>query len=82
MMGEEKTGSRKVVMTKWMLIIYAIGTAVYLLLMGFQGATPPDSFMFNFTLGVGAIGGAFSLGNMMEHRYKAIAVNKEENKPG
>ena len=77
--GECK-GTRKVVLTKWMLVIYSAVTFGYLLLLGFQGQTPPDNFLFNFTLGVGGIGGAFSIGNILEHRYGAMVagVSKKE----
>lgn len=69
-MGEERIGSRKVILTKWMLVIFSAGTAGYLLLLGLQGETPPDSFFMSFAMGLGAIGGAFSVGNMVEHKYK------------
>lgn len=69
-MGEERIGSRKVILTKWMLVIFSGGTAAYILLYGLQGATPPESFFTWFVLGLGGIGGAFSVGNMVEHKYK------------
>ncbi|CAK8712601.1 hypothetical protein KKHLCK_01620 [Candidatus Electrothrix laxa] len=64
-------GSRKVILTKWMLIIFSLGTFGYYLLLGREGMAPPDSFFMNFVLGLGAIGGAFTLGNIFEHRAKS-----------
>jgi len=64
-------GSRKVVLTKWMLIIFSLGTLGYYLLLGREGMAPPDSFFMNFVFGLGAIGGAFTVGNIFEHRAKS-----------
>ena len=64
-------GSRKVVLTKWMLIIFSLGTFGYYLLLGREGLAPPDSFFMNFVLGLGAIGGAFTVGNVFEHKAKS-----------
>lgn len=61
-------GGRKFVLTKWMLIIFTFGTAGY---MFSQAGQLPDSFYMNFVLGLGMIGGAFTAGNIFEHRAKA-----------
>jgi len=39
-MKGEKLGNRKVVLTKWALVIFALGTAGYLILIAMQGKTP------------------------------------------
>ncbi len=70
-MAEIAEGSRKVVLTKWMLIIFSLGTLGYFILLGLRGVAPPDSFFMNFVLGLGAIGGAFTVGNIFEHRANA-----------
>ncbi len=70
-MKEIQHGNRKVILTKWMLIIFSVGTVLYLLLLGLRGEVPPDSFFMNFVLGLGAIGGAFTAGNIFEHRAAA-----------
>jgi len=70
----EKTGSRKVVLTKWMLIIFALGTAGYFVLLGLKGDSPPDSFFMNFVLGLTTIGSAFTVGNIFEHREKTAQM--------
>lgn len=75
-----QTGSRKVILTFAMLIIYAMGTAGYLFLLGIQGQAPSESFFFYFTLGVGGIGGAFTMGNMVEHKYKNVISTITEQK--
>ncbi|MCI5126050.1 MAG: hypothetical protein D3925_16655 [Candidatus Electrothrix sp. AR5] len=64
-------GSRKVILTKWMLIIFSLGTFGYYFLLGREGMAPPDSFFMNFVFGLGAIGGAFTVGNIFEHRAKS-----------
>ena len=79
-MNEIKEGSRKVILTKWMLIIFSLGTIGYFILLGNKGLAPPDSFFMNFVLGLGAIGGAFTVGNIFEHRAKsAQQIEKEKN---
>ena len=72
-------GSRKVVLTKWMLVIFSLGTLGYYVLLGINNKAPPDSFFMNFVLGLGAIGGAFTVGNIFENRAKA-AQKIEESK--
>ena len=72
-------GSRKVVLTQWMLVIFSLGTLGYFILLGINGQSPPDSFFMNFVLGLGAIGGAFTVGNIFEHRAKS-AQRIEESK--
>jgi hypothetical protein len=72
-------GSRKVVLSKWMLVIFSLGTLGYFILLGFNGKAPPPSFFMNFVLGLGAIGGAFTVGNIFEHRANA-AKSIEESK--
>lgn len=52
-------GSRKVILTKWMLIIFSLGTFGYYLLLGIKGEAPPPSFFMNFVFGLGAIGGTY-----------------------
>ncbi|MCI5219588.1 MAG: hypothetical protein D3914_10480 [Candidatus Electrothrix sp. LOE2] len=64
-------GSRKVILTKWMLIIFSLGTFGYYFLLGKQGMAPPESFFMNFVFGLGAIGGAFTVGNIFEHKLKS-----------
>jgi len=76
-MAEIAEGSRKVVLTKWMLIIFSLGTLGYFILLGVKGDAPPDSFFMNFVLGLGAIGGAFTIGNIFEHRAKADKVKAQ-----
>ena len=79
-MDKTPEGSRKVVLTKWMLIILALGTLGYFILLGISEAAPPDSFFMNFVLGLGAIGGAFAIGNIFEHKHKAAQqIEKEKN---
>jgi len=70
-------GSRKVVLTKWMLIIFSLGTLGYFLLLAIKGDAPPPSFFMNFVLGLGAIGGAFTVGNIFEHRAKSAQQIEE-----
>ncbi len=79
-MSDIKGGSRKVALTKWMLVVFSLGTLGYFILLGMKGEAPPPSFFMNFVLGLGAIGGAFTVGNIFEHR--AIAeqnIEKERN---
>ncbi|CAK8718444.1 hypothetical protein GMJAKD_07675 [Candidatus Electrothrix aarhusensis] len=64
-------GSRKVILTKWMLIIFSLGTFGYYLLLGINSEAPPPSFFMNFVFGLGAIGGTFTVGNIFEHRAKS-----------
>jgi hypothetical protein len=79
-MAEVPQGNRKVILTKWMLVIFSVVTIGYFILLGLHGATPPDSFFMNFVLGLGAIGGAFTIGNIFEHRAKsAEEIEKERN---
>ena len=40
-------------------------------MLGREGLAPPDSFFMNFVLGLGAIGGAFTVGNVFEHKAKS-----------
>lgn len=70
-------GSRKVVLTQWMLVIFSLGTLGYFILLGINGQSPPDSFFMNFVLGLGAIGGAFTVGNIFEHRAKSAQKIEE-----
>ena len=70
-LSSEQEGSRKVILTKWMLIIFSFGTLGYFILLGLRGKAPPDSFFMNFVLGLSAIGGSFTVGNIFEHRAKA-----------
>jgi hypothetical protein len=71
MLGNIREGSRKVILTKWMLIIFSLGTFGYFFLLGMNGEAPPPSFFMNFVLGLGAIGGSFTVGNIFEHRAKS-----------
>lgn len=73
-------GSRKVVLTKWMLVVFAIGSIAYLGLLGYKGEVPPDSFFMNFVLGLGLIGGAFAAGNIFEHKSNAQTKVEEFKK--
>lgn len=75
-------GGRKVLLTKWMLSIFSVGTIGYMILSGYQGQPLPDSFYMNFVMGLGFIGGAFTAGNIFEHRAKAeVDKAKAENAP-
>ena len=74
----EKTGSRKVVLTKWMLIIFSLGTFCYIFVMGSNGWQIPDNFFMNFVLGLGAIGGSFTVGNIFEHQEKTKQMRVEK----
>lgn len=76
-MADIPTGSRKVILTKWMLIIFSVGTVGYFILLGMDGKSPPPSFFMNFVLGLGAIGGAFTVGNIFEHRAKSAQQIEE-----
>jgi hypothetical protein len=67
MSWEIKAGSRKVVLTKWMLVIFTVITAAYMVLSIVHHRPLPDSFYLNFVVGLGAIGGAFTVGNVFEH---------------
>ncbi len=66
-----RTGSRKVVLTKWMLVIFSIGTLGYMALSIIHGRALPETFYMNFVFGLGAIGGAFTVGNIFEHRAQS-----------
>jgi outer membrane biosynthesis protein TonB len=77
---EENVGNRKVMLTKWMLIIFSLGTLGYFILLGIQGNSPPPSFFMNFVIGLGAIGGAFTVGNIFELRAKAEEEIEEKRK--
>jgi hypothetical protein len=77
MLKTEQEGGRKVILTKWLLIIFSLGTFGYLVLLGINDQAPPDSFFMNFVLGLGAIGGAFTIGNIFEHRAKADKAKGE-----
>ncbi len=68
MNSEPKPGNRKVVLTKWMLVIFAAGTGLYLILCGYCSWTISESFYMNFVIGLGVIGGAFTVGNIFERR--------------
>ena len=74
----EKEGSRKVVLTKWMLIIFSLGTFGYIFIMGSNGWQIPDNFFMNFVLGLGAIGGSFTVGNIFEHQEKTKQMKVEK----
>ena len=76
---KEVVGQRKVILTKWMLIIFSFGTVGYMFLSVYHGQHLPDSFFLNFVMGLGAIGGAFTMGNIFEHRAKADAKKAEMN---
>ena len=69
---DEAKGNRKAILTKWMLIIFSLGTFGYMILLGYRGLPPPESFYMNFVLGLGAIGGAFTVGNIFEHRAASV----------
>ncbi|MCI5168037.1 MAG: hypothetical protein D3903_18605 [Candidatus Electrothrix sp. GM3_4] len=71
MLANIREGSRKVILTKWMLIIFSLGTLGYYLLLAKSGEAPPASFFMNFVLGLGAIGGAFTVGNIFEHKAQS-----------
>jgi hypothetical protein len=79
-MNDEKEGNRKTILTKWMLVIFSVGTLGYLIILGNKGVAPPDSFYMNFVMGLGVIGGAFTVGNIFEHQAKsAQQIEKEKN---
>ena len=83
-MSNISSGGRKVELTKWMLIIFSIGTLAYLIILARTSSAPPDSFYMNFVLGLGAIGGAFTVGNIFEHRAiasKAVAESEAKAVP-
>ena len=71
-------GSRKVVLTKWMLVIFTLGTFGYFILLGLKGDSPPDSFFMNFVLGLSTIGSAFTIGNIFEHREKTAQLKAKQ----
>ena len=71
MNGKTETGSRKVVLTKWMLVIFSVGTLGYMVLSIIHGEALPETFYMNFVFGLGAIGGAFTVGNIFEHRAQS-----------
>ncbi|MDQ7090465.1 MAG: hypothetical protein Q9M50_07450 [Methylococcales bacterium] len=71
-------GSRKVVLTKWMLVIFTLGTFGYFVLLGLKGDSPPDSFFMNFVLGLSTIGSAFTIGNIFEHREKTAQLKVKQ----
>ena len=71
MNGKMETGSRKVVLTKWMLVIFSVGTLGYMVLSIIHGKALPETFYMNFVFGLGAIGGAFTVGNIFEHRAQS-----------
>lgn len=73
-MKEESVGNRKVVLTKWMLVIFTAITLVYLIVMGVHGQTPHESFYTWFVFGLGGIGGSFSFSNALEHYAKMRGV--------
>ncbi len=66
-----ETGSRKLILTKWMLIIFTIGTLGYMMLSIVHKKPLPETFYMNFVFGLGAIGGAFTVGNIFEHRAQS-----------
>lgn len=63
-------GSRKVLLTKWGLIIYSIVTIGYMLLAGFERVELPESFYMNAVIALSAITGGYTVGNIFEHKYK------------
>jgi len=71
---EESVGNRKVILTKWMLVIFTIVTIIYLLIMGVHGKTPHESFYTWFVFGLGGIGGSFSFSNAIEHYAKTKGI--------
>ena len=71
MNGKMETGSRKVVLTKWMLVIFSVGTLGYMVLSIIHREALPEMFYMNFVFGLGAIGGAFTVGNIFEHRAQS-----------
>jgi hypothetical protein len=71
MNDKTEAGSRKVILTKWMLIIFSIGTMGYMMLSVIDGNPWPETFYMNFVFGLGAIGGAFTVGNIFEHRAQS-----------
>ncbi len=76
-----KQGSRKVVLTQWMLVIFSLVTAGYMVLNGYQGNQLPESFFMTFVTGLGFIGGAFTAGNIFEHRAKATIETQKQGGP-
>jgi len=51
-----------------MLIIFAVGTGVYMIVCGYRNWPVADSFYMNFVIGLGVIGGAFTVGNIFERQ--------------
>ncbi|MEZ6155128.1 MAG: hypothetical protein R3B56_04950 [Candidatus Scalinduaceae bacterium] len=41
MLGSEREGNRKVVLTKWMLVIFSLGTFGYYILLGINDKASP-----------------------------------------
>ena len=74
---KEVVGQRKVVLTKWSLIIFSFSTVGLMGLSVYHNTPLPDSFFMNFVLGLGGISGAFTVGNIFEHRAKAMAKRNE-----
>lgn len=72
------SGGRKVVLTKWMLVIFTLGTFGYFILLALKGDSPPDSFFMNFVLGLSTIGGMFTAGNVFEHKEKTAQLKIKE----
>ncbi len=69
--------SSNIVLTKWMLVIFSLGTLGYYILLGIKNEAPPESFFMNFVFGLGEIGGAFTIGNIFDHRTKAEQVKSK-----
>lgn len=63
----ETAGSRKLIITKWSLLLYAVVSIAYLTLLGFLGSVPPENFFFSFVIGLGGVAGTFSAANFGEH---------------
>lgn len=66
-MKSEQIGDRKVILTKWMIIVFNAGTALFLGVLAFTGQAIPESVMTTFGLVNAAILGSFTGGNIVEH---------------
>ena len=67
-MKDEQIGSRKVILTKWTLIIQGVAAVAYLVAQAYSGAPISDNFIPSVIFGPTGVLAAFTGGNVMEHR--------------
>lgn len=71
------TDDKKVVRTKFLLLVFALAVLIYYIFLGFKGEVPPDYFFTNFVLVLTVIGGVFIVGNVVEHKKRTAQIKAQ-----